>query len=489
MRRAKIVATIGPASSSYESLLELVRAGMNVARLNFSHGTRADHHQVIQRIRAIGRETHLPIAILQDLRGPRLRTGELGGSEPIHLVEGRRIQLTTAPVRGTPERVHVDYEQLPEDVSAGDRILIDDGRLELRVEAARGTEVEATVVVGGLLGSNKGINLPNAELSAPAITAKDLKDARFGIEQAVDFVAMSFVRSEENLHDLRREIQEKYPTHQPVPIIAKLERHEAIRRLDAILAASDGVMVARGDLGVEVSPEQVPSLQKRIISLSNAHLRPVITATQMLESMIDNPKPTRAEASDVANAVFDGTDALMLSGETAIGEYPVEAVRTMHRIIVDAEKHALQWGYKPLEKGFPTADDAVATAQAAFALAQDRNAHGIAVFTRSGRTAHLVSFTRPRMPIWAFTPEEVTYRRLALSWGVRSHLIPKASTVEKMLWLVEDALLSSQELVEGQQFVLVASLPVGAMGPANFTYLHTVGQPFSRNDPNPLRGE
>jgi pyruvate kinase len=473
-RRAKIVATIGPASSSIKRIKELVAAGMDVARLNFSHGEHADHVQVIERIRRVSKESGRAVTILQDIRGPKLRTGLLESSEPIKLKQGDSLTLSSQPQLGTHERIHVDYAALTKDVKPGDRILLDDGRLELQVSSIDDTDVHTQVVVGGKLGSNKGINLPGVHLSTPALTSKDVTDLALGLEHGVDAVAMSFVRRPEDLHTLRDTIARYAPEQENLSIIAKLERPEAIDHLDEILQACSGVMVARGDLGVEISPERVPSLQKLIIQRANAASKIVITATQMLESMMDNPRPTRAEASDVANAVFDGSDALMLSGETAVGKFPVAAVQTMDRIIVDAEKHVAEWGQQLKDDAITTQDDAVATTHAAGRLANERNVSAISVFTLSGRTALLMSKERPRAPILAFTPEQTTFHRLALLWGVVPQLVPMAHSVEEMIERVRQASLASETVAHGEQVVIVASLPVGAMGPPNFILLTTV---------------
>jgi len=348
---------------------------------------------------------------------------------------------------------------------------MDDGRIELRVQQITGKEVITEIVNGGLLGNRKGINLPGVRLSAPSLTEKDLDDLRFGLEHGVDAVALSFVRSGKDMQQLLEKIDNLKPDGPRPLIIAKLERPEAVDHLDEILDASDGVMVARGDLGVEVSPERVPSLQKLIIHQARSRQRFVITATQMLESMIENPRPTRAEASDVANAVFDGSDALMLSGETSIGKYPVAAVETMVRIILDAEAHAVEWGLVVSNVNQITADDAVATTHAARALAQDRGVAAVAVFTRSGRTARLMANARPRVPILAFTPEAETHAQLALSWGTIPYLIPKANSVEEMIEHVRIACQKSDQVRGGEQVVMVASLPVGEMGLPNFVLL------------------
>jgi pyruvate kinase len=472
-RRAKIIATIGPASSSKEQILALVEAGMDVARLNFSHGEHADHAAVIEHLRSVSLETDHAITILQDLRGPKLRTGRIPGDGSIQLITGEKLTLTTEPTEGTTERVYVNYATLPDDVKPGDRILLDDGTMELEVLETGDHEVTTEIVLGGELRSHKGINLPGVALSARCFTEKDRYDLAFGLKHDVDAIAMSFVRRPEDLDTLSAAIKELASEGQNPPIIAKLERPEAIEHLEGILDACAGVMVARGDLGVELSAERVPSLQKHIIQRANAESRIVITATQMLDSMITHPRPTRAEASDVANAVFDGSDALMLSGETAIGAYPIQSISTMARIISDAEQHAVEWGQKRVDLQY-TDDDAVATTYAARGLAHDRSVAAIAVFTRSGRTAQLMSKARPAVPILALTPEPETYQRMALFWGVDPYLGPKANSVEEMLERVRAVCLRSTLVQQGDQVVVVASLPVGAMGPPNFTLLTTV---------------
>ena len=473
-RRAKIIATIGPATKTREQLRELVAAGMDVARLNFSHGDHRDHANAIRRIREVAEEADRAVAILQDLQGSKLRTGDLAQEDPVLLQVGERLVLTTTPILGSADRIQVNYPALPREVKPGDRILIDDGAMELVVTSISDSDVETEVILGGPLGRHKGIHLPGVQLSAPPLTSKDLDDLSFGLEEGVDMVALSYVRRATDLIELRKILTAKDAKAQETPIIAKLETPEAVDQIDAILEVCDGVMVARGDLGVTMSPERVPSLQKHIIKCANTKLKCVITATQMLETMIDNPRPTRAEASDVANAVFDGSGALMLSGETAIGKYPIKAVQTMSRIIIDAEEHAPEWGYRPPSEFATTEDDAVATTQAARALAHDRSVAAIAVFTRSGRTARLMSKARPKAPILAFTPEQITYRRMALFWGVIPYQVPMTHSVEEMIDRVRDACLASGIVRSGEQVVVVASLPVGAMGPPNFTLLHTI---------------
>lgn len=472
MRRSKIIATIGPASASRLLLKQMFEAGMDVARLNFSHGNHQEQLSVIQNLRSLSEERGQPLAILQDLQGPKLRTGILPGGGKVKVEVGQKLTLTTSE-ESDDDAIPVNYAPLAKEVKPGDRILIDDGSLELRVLSSDDVDVQTEVILGGEIGSRKGINLPGVALSASAITPKDRNDLSFGLSHGVDAIALSFVRHSKDIVTLRQLIEQHRPEERAPMLIAKLERPEAIDNLESILEVSDGVMVARGDLGVEVSPEKVPSLQKQIIHMALARQRSVITATQMLDSMISNPRPTRAEASDVANAVFDGSDALMLSGETAIGKYPMEALATMDRIIVDAEQHAVEWGQQ-IQIESNTTDDAIATTQAASALAQDRQVAALAVFTRSGRSARLLSSVRPNVPILAFTPEEGTHHQLSLAWGVIPHLIEMANSVEEMIDHVREACLTSGIVAAGQQVVMVASLPVGAMGPPNFTLLHKI---------------
>jgi pyruvate kinase len=473
-RKAKIIATIGPASSDRQTLSELMDAGMDIARLNFSHGEHDDYAQIIKDLRDLSDQKHKPLAILQDLQGPKLRTGETADDKPVLLTPGNHVTLTTQDSPTTSKQIFVDYDPLPLDVKPGDRILLDDGSLELKVLETHDQQVETEIVVGGILGPRKGINLPGVDLSAPSMTEKDYKDLAFGLQLEVDAVALSFVRKAEDARELQQAINEQLRDSTPPLVIAKLERPEAIDNLEAILDEVDGVMVARGDLGVEVSPERVPSLQKKIIYQASGKQRFVITATQMLESMIHNPRPTRAEASDVANAVFDGSDVLMLSGETAVGDYPIASIHTMVRIIVDAEAHAAEWGHHPEEGSIKTSDDAVAVTHAARNLAQDRSVSAIAVFTRSGRTGRLMSVARPQVPTLAFTPERKTFQQLAFGWGVIPHLVEMSSTVEEMIEHVHIACIESEFIDSGEQVVMVASLPVGEMGPPNFTLLQTV---------------
>ena len=482
-RKAKIVATIGPSSQEEPVLRRLIEAGVDVARLNFSHGTHAEHQEKIERIRRLSDELNKPISILQDLQGPKLRVGKLppGG---IELVAGQNVALSNVELAAVPPTadgklttlIPMDVPNLARGVKPGSRILLDDGNLEMEVTGVEGEAVHARVVLGGMLSSNKGVNLPGAELGITSFTDKDRVDLEFGLQQGVDLVAISFVRTATEIETVRQVMRELDPDHQPIPIIAKLERPEALDNLHEIIHAADGVMVARGDLGVETSPAQVPIYQKKIIDMANRHAKVVITATQMLDSMITNPRPTRAEASDVANAIFDGTDAVMLSGETASGAYPVEAVQMMASIVCQAEANASEYGHTLSQPDEPYQDDAYSISQAARELAHDRNVAGITVFTESGRTALLMSKSRPAVPIYAFTPNPATFQRLNILWGVTPFLVPFASTVESMISSVEAALLSSTSIETGSQVIVISGFPVGTARLPNFALLYTVGE-------------
>ena len=475
-RRARIVATIGPASQDEATLQELIEAGMDVARLNFSHGTHENHTQVYNRLRAISNRMGRPITVMQDLQGPKIRTGEIENGQ-VELRAGQHLTLTTQKLVGNAELVSVDFAGLPKSVQPGGRILLDDGVLELAVVEVAGDLVQTKVVTGGTLKPHKGVNLPWAHLKIPALTHKDEADLEFGLKLGVDAIAVSFVRNADNIKTVRNRIEKLAPERSGMHIIAKLERPEALANLEAIIEAADGVMVARGDLGVEMAPETVPIAQKRIIQSANQHTRLVITATQMLESMIHNPRPTRAEASDVANAIFDGTDAVMLSGETAAGKYPVQTVKMMHEIVCQAENHLPEWGrWGGLPEPGHCDDDTYFTSRAARDLARDRNVAALAVFTDSGRAARLLSKQRPQVPILAFTPEIETYRRLNLYWGVTPHFVPRVDTIEEMLRVVEEAMLAKGSIQAGQQVVLICGYPIRENRPTNLAMLHTVGE-------------
>jgi pyruvate kinase len=475
-RKAKIVATIGPSSQDEVVLERLLLAGVDVARLNFSHGTHETHAGWTTRLRAVSNRLGRPLAVLQDLQGPKIRVGVLPKS--LTLVANQKVMLYPEgshqpATKNNQPIIPVDFPQLFDSVKPGNRILLDDGRMSLSVLSVDSKLVTAQVTTGGVLTSNKGINLPGVSLHIPAFTEKDADDLKFGLALEVDYVAISFVQRAEDVLRVRQEIACLSPADCPF-LIAKLERPEALENLEAILDAADGVMVARGDLGVEMAPEDVPGAQKRIIQAANRKGKLVITATQMLESMIHNPLPTRAEASDVANAIFDGTDAVMLSAETAAGEYPVETVTIMDRIVRKAEMVFATWGHIQ-DIVSDEHDDAVALSRAARELAHDQDVAAVAVFTRKGRSALLMAKTRPKVPILAFTPEEKTYRRLALVWGVQPHIVPFVKTFEEMFGCVESALRGSGMVKVGQQVVLVCGYPLGEMPIPNVAMLHTIG--------------
>ncbi len=468
-RRAKIVATIGPASRDARTMAALLHAGMDVARLNLSHGTPAGHGRVIRDLRRLSRTEGRPLSIIADLPGPKIRSGRLAGGGPVALEKGGRIILSGREIGGTSKRIGISYPRLARDVRPGGRILLSDGLIELEVRAVRSGEVECRVVHGGDLAEHQGVNLPDMALSIPSLTAADRRLVRWAARCGVDYIAQSFVRSASDVSQLKRLIKR---LGADIPVLAKIEKPEALEDLDAILEAADGVMVARGDLGVEMSPERVPAAQKRIIALANERRRPVITATQMLESMITHPRPTRAEASDVANAVLDGTDALMLSGETAAGHYPLEAVEMMHRIIVEAEAMTTRFIRRRTEGA---AEIPTTVAEAASAAADRLGARWIVVFTESGSTARLVSKARPATPIIAYSPRRAVRRRLALLWGVTPRAIRRIREVDRL------ALESQRDLVErglarrGDVIVIVAGTPLHMSGTTNLIKLHTIG--------------
>lgn len=478
-RRAKIVATLGPASQDAGTLDRLIEAGMNVARLNFSHGTHAEYAALFQRIRSAAERAGKPVCILQDLQGPKIRVGNLPAGA-VALKRGDQVSLTTRSLgsngQSASSAIPVDFSELPRFVQKGGRILLDDGNLELEATAVSADRVEATVILGGTLKSHKGINLPGTEIDIPGLTSKDEEDLAKGLEFGVDMVAISFVRKAEDVIRVRQAIANRAPDKLDTPIIAKLERAEAIENLHDIIDVAEGVMVARGDLGVELPPQAVPIAQKQIIDAANQQGKLVITATQMLDSMILNPRPTRAEASDVANAIFDGTDAVMLSGETAVGKYPVEAVSMMDAIVSEAETHLKQWGHWKGSDSSALRDDAVSITRAARELAQDVNVAAITVFTQSGRTARLMSKALPRVPILGLTPEAKTYNRMALYWGVHPILVDLSNSVDSMLASIETTSMRVASLKPGQQVVVISGYPVGDMRPPSMVMLYTLGQ-------------
>ena len=471
MRSTKIVATIGPASRDRAVLEKLVQAGLDVVRLNFSHGEHAQHLEVLQRVREISAAVGRPIAVLQDLSGPKIRTGRLKGGGPVELVKGRRVVITTdETIEGTAERISTTYDPLPKDVNPGDRILLDDGNLELRVLSSSETEVECEVAHGGPLKPNKGMNLPGVKLSTPALTEKDRVDLAFGVKNGVDYVALSFVRQAGDVEECKALIKSMGAA---TPVIAKIEKREAMNDLPQVLEAADGVMVARGDLGVELSTEEVPTLQKRIIETANAMGKVVITATQMLESMVDSPRPTRAEASDVANAILDGTDGIMLSAETASGAFPVEAVATMARIALYTEEYG---SFRPPTRFVGGSATVVARslARVASTVAEELGCKLVVAFTESGSTARLVSTFRPTAPVAAITYNEQTYRQLALWWGVIPVKSDFAATTDEMI-VRGEALLKQKGLVVKGDTILMLAGQSHTAGATNMLRVHVIG--------------
>src|SRR5512133_349544 len=446
MRRAKIVATMGPASSDPSVVEKLLGLGVDVARLNFSHGRHEDHAAVLDRLRAASRHLGKAVAVLQDLQGPKIRTGPLrAGKKGVVVEPGAEITSTTeGELEGDPHLVSTTYPHLAEDVRPGDRLLVDDGLLEFRVLSTDGVRARCEVIEGGVLGEHKGINLPGVALRADALTAKDKEDLAFGIAHGVDFVALSFVRSPADIEACRNEMDR---AGRVVPVVAKIEKPEALERLDAIIAAADGIMVARGDLGVEILPERVPLLQKEMCRKANELGKPVIIATQMLNSMIDHPRPTRAEASDVANAIWDGADAVMLSGETASGRFPVAAVQMLDRIVREAETTTAPHEVRvsALARAAPAPFPDVISA-AACEAARVAGAVGICCFTRTGKIAQVLSQLRPPVPIFAFTPDEEIRRRMSLCWGVRPERLEQVEETDPLAEVISRRLLE-QDLV------------------------------------------
>lgn len=469
----KIVCTVGPASNEVSVLEAMLRAGMDLTRLNFSHGTHEDHRRTFERVTQAARRLGCHPGILADLQGPKIRTGKLQGGGPVELCPGERVVITTADQPGTAQYLTTTYTALPGDVKAGDRLLLDDGLLELQVHKVQEREVCCEIITGGLLGEHKGINLPGVAVSSPSLTEKDKRDAAFALQLGVDYLALSFVRRPEDITTLREYVQS---LGYSVPIVAKIEKPEALEHLPEVIAASDVIMVARGDLGVELSPEMVPVWQKRIITECALQGKPVITATQMLDSMRENPRPTRAEASDVANAIFDGTDAVMLSGETAVGKYPVESVAMMRRIATEAEREQARWrqgeGYQQPED--KTQSIAAAVSRAAVTVACEVGAVAIIAFTESGSTALTASKQRPRMPILAFTPLEGTARRCSLYWGVLPVLVETVTDTDQMIRQTSARVKELGFVKPGDRVVLTAGVPMGSPGTTNTIRVETI---------------
>jgi pyruvate kinase len=471
-RRAKIVATLGPASNTEAVIREMIHAGVDVIRLNFSHGSHERKAAVIQKIRKVSKDERRPLCILGDLQGPKIRTGLLKDHQPVLLKAGHRLVITPREVQGTVACVSTTFTTLAENLEQGSRILLSDGLIELRVHQIDGDDVSCDIVNGGLLGEHKGINLPGVLVRTPSLTEKDADDLAFALKHGVDAIAVSFVRTAEDVSLVRNRVAALgFHTW----IIAKLEKPQAVEHLDAILQVSDGIMVARGDLGVEVPPEKVPAIQKFIIRRAAEYSKPVITATQMLESMIENPRPTRAEVSDVANAIYDGTDAVMLSGESAIGKYPVEAVAMMARIVSETERHIKE----NLESRFIERPSHLSIAEticeATAHAADDLDLRGIAMFTESGSTARLLSKYHPAAPIFALSPLDITVNRLNLLWGTTPIRCPKANTTEAMVDLAEK-MLEKGGYVRPKEVIAIVAGTRTKSGSTNFMRLHVMGE-------------
>jgi pyruvate kinase len=467
-RRAKIICTLGPATSSPEKIRALVDAGMDVARLNFSHGTREEHAEVYRYVREASDASQHAVAVLVDLQGPKIRLGEFedGG---VTLAPGDRFTITTEPVEGTRELASTTYPFLAKDVTPGSRLLIDDGRVALRVDDTDGVRVRTTCVEGGRISDHKGINLPGVRVSAPSLSEKDREDLRFALSLRADLIALSFVRAPEDLEDVHAVMDE---VGARLPVIAKIEKPEAVDRLGPITRAFDGLMVARGDLGVEIPLEQVPLLQKRAIRLAREHGKPVIVATQMLDSMIHHPHPTRAEASDVANAVLDGADALMLSGETSVGEYAIPSVETMARVIGAAESQGF-WSLPSVRRRPETRPEAIALN--AVRIAEDLHAVALVAFTETGATVRHVAAHRHAIPILAFTTRPEVRSRLAMVWGTETFVMPRASNTDEMVAQADHALLEMKRGKKGDYIVIVAGTPPGTAGSTNTLRVHQLG--------------
>jgi pyruvate kinase len=462
------VCTLGPATPTYEKIRELVDAGMNVARLNLSHGSHADHEKFYQMVRQASDETGHAVGILVDLQGPKIRLGRFADG-PVSVSRGDEFTITTREISGDQTTCSTTYAGLPGDVTVGDTILIDDGRVRMTAIDVNGTDVRTKVDVGGPLSNNKGINLPGVAVSVPAMSEKDIEDLRWALRLRADMIALSFVRSGDDAADVRRIMEEE---GQWLPVIAKIEKPQAINHIDDIIAAFDGVMVARGDLGVEMPLEDVPFLQKEVVETARRNAKPAVVATQMLESMISSPRPTRAEASDVANAVLDGADAVMLSGETSVGNYPVESVETMARIIESTEDHGL-WRMAAIHWEPHTRGGIIA--KAAAEVAERINAKYLVAFSQSGDTARRLARYRSEVPVLAFTPEPVVRSQLAMTWGIETFLGEQVEHTDEMVMQVDKALLDIGRCKEGEQVVIVAGSPPGIPGSTNALRIHRMG--------------
>ncbi|MGZ3772318.1 MAG: pyruvate kinase [Pseudobdellovibrionaceae bacterium] len=474
-RRAKIVATIGPATRDEKNLEQAIKAGMNVARLNFSHGSHEDHLKVIRSLRKLSSDLRAPVAILQDLQGPKIRVGKFENGS-IELKPEEKVIITTAAVVGRPGLIPSDFKELPLACSPGTKILLDDGLLELKVLQVRGEEVDAEVIYGGILKDRKGMNLPGVSLPVECMTPKDLEDLEFGLANNVDYVALSFVRHARDIRKLREIVESKKSV---AKIVAKIEMVEALENLEEICRLSDAVMVARGDLAVEVGQSRLPGFQKRIIHVCNQLGKPVITATQMLDSMIENPRPTRAEITDVANAVLDGSDALMLSAESASGKYPFKCIRTMHEIICEVERNEEEYYKLSLESEFLSTPAAIAASASLSAL--KLNATAIICLTTSGKTANIISSFRPRARVISVTQHIEPLNSMELMWGIQTHLIKPYKTMEDILSQVDQLLVTHGLAKTGDRVILTLGQPIAQGVKTNSIYVHTVnGEEYSK---------
>ncbi|OPX07384.1 pyruvate kinase [Mycobacterium sp. AT1] len=467
-RRGKIVCTLGPASSSEEQIKALVEVGMDVARLNFSHGDHADHEIAYKRVRAASDSTGRAVGILADLQGPKIRLGRFADG-PTVWVAGETVRITVDEIEGTHDRVSTTYKELAKDAAVGDRLLVDDGNIGLTVSEIDGNDVVCIVTEGGKISNNKGLSLPGMNVSVPAMSEKDIDDLKFAMSLGVDLVALSFVRSPADI-ELVHEIMDQMGRR--VPVIAKLEKPEAIENLEAIVLAFDAIMVARGDLGVELPLEEVPLVQKRTIQMARENAKPVIVATQMLESMIENSRPTRAEASDVANAVLDGADAVMLSGETSVGKYPLEAVKTMARIITAVEENSTA---APPLTHVPRTKRGVIS-YAARDIGERLDAKALVAFTQSGDTLKRLARLHTPLPLLAFTPLPEVRSQLALTWGTETFIVPHIQTTDGMIRQVDESLLALGRYKRGDLVVIVAGAPPGTVGSTNMIHVHRIGE-------------
>ncbi|MFK0127827.1 pyruvate kinase [Streptomyces nigra] len=473
MRRAKIVCTLGPATDGYDRTKALVDAGMDIARFNLSHGTHAEHEERYQQVRKASDETGHSVGVLADLQGPKIRLGRFTEG-PVLLERGDTFTLTVEPdAEGDRHQCGTTYPGLADDVTPGERVLVDDGKVCLQVTGIDGPRIHTTVVEGGIVSDHKGLNLPGVAVSVPALSDKDEADLRWALRTGFDIVALSFVRSGRDIDDVHRIMDEE---GRRLPVIAKIEKPQAVDALDDIVAAFDGIMVARGDLGVEMPLEQVPIVQKRAITLARRNAKPVIVATQMLDSMIDHSRPTRAEASDVANAVIDGTDAVMLSGETSVGKYPVETVRTMAKIVEAAEEDVLAHGLPPLTEHNKPRTQGGAVARAAAEIGDFLGARFLVAFTQSGDTARRLSRYRSPIPLLAFTPEPATRSQLNLTWGVETFLGPHVDSTDAMVDQVDELLLRYGRCRKGDTVVITAGSPPGVSGSTNLVRVHHIGE-------------